>query len=75
MFPGSLLDDLSPYARVATGVAPFVAALIMRVAFGANRFTRWMITVATTWFAINVLLAPYSAHMRQDIMDLLSMLR
>ena len=69
------MDDLSPYARVATAAAPFAAALIMRLAFGANRLTRWMITVSTTWFAINVLLAPYSAHMRQDIMDLLSMLR
>ena len=75
MDPGSILDGLSPYARVATAVAPFVAALIMRIAFGRSRITRWMVTIATTWFAINVLLAPYSARMRQDILDFVAMLR
>ena len=75
MFSANLLDQLSPNARVATAAAPFAAALIMRIAFGRNRFTRWIVTIATTWFAINVLMAPYSARMRQDIMDLMSMFR
>jgi hypothetical protein len=75
VFSGTLLDDLSPHARVATAIAPFAAALIMRIAFGRNKITRWMLTLGTTWFAINVMLAPYSARMRQDIMDFIAMLR
>ena len=75
MYPGTILDELTPHARVATAVAPFIAAAIMRIAFGRNEVTRWMLTVTTTWFAINVLLAPYSAGMRQDILDLVAMLR
>ena len=75
MSPGTILDELTPHARVATAVAPFIAAVIMRIAFGRSEATRWMLTVTTTWFAINVLLAPYSAGMRQDILDLVSLLR
>lgn len=70
-----LLDEFTPHARVATAVAPFVAAMIMRIAFGRNSATRWMLTVATTWFAINVMMAPYSAGMRQDILDFVALLR
>ena len=66
----SLLEDLSPHARVATAVAPFVAAMILRMALGRNRLTRMLISLGTMWFAINVLMAPYSARMRQDIQDL-----
>jgi hypothetical protein len=75
VFSGTLLDDLTPHARVATAVAPFAAAAIMRIAFGRNKLTRWMLTATTTWFAINVMLAPYSARMRQEIMDLIALLR
>jgi hypothetical protein len=75
VFSANLLDQLTPNARVATAAAPFAAALIMRIAFGRNRFTRWIVTVATTWFAINVLMAPYSARMRQDILELMSLFR
>jgi hypothetical protein len=65
--PGTLLDDLSPHARVATAVVPFAIAMLFRLLFGASRTTSWLITLATVWFAVNVLMAPYSAHMRQEV--------
>ena len=34
-----------------------------------------LITAATVWFAMNVLVAPYSARLRQDIRDVGSLLR
>lgn len=67
MFPGNLFDDLSPHARVATAVLPFAVAMIMRLFFGRTRAVSWLITLSTVWFAANVLMAPYSAGMRQDI--------
>ena len=66
----SLLEDLSPHARVATAVAPFVGAMLLRLLLGKNRLTRALISLGTMWFAINVLAAPYSDRMRQDIVDL-----
>ncbi|HEY2012892.1 MAG TPA: hypothetical protein VGH38_05290 [Bryobacteraceae bacterium] len=66
----SLLEDLSPHARVATAIAPFFAAMVLRVVLGRNRLTRTLISLGTMWFAVNVLMAPYSARMRQDIENL-----
>jgi hypothetical protein len=67
MLPATILDDLSPYARVATAIAPFLAAIVLRLVFGKNRVTRILLSISTTWFAINILLAPYSASMRRDL--------
>jgi hypothetical protein len=75
MFAGTLLDFLSPQARVAIAASPFAAAIILRVAFGRNRITRWLITYTTVWFALNVLLAPFSTGMRQDLVNLRSIFR
>lgn len=71
----SLLEQLSPYARVATAVAPFVAALLLRIVLGKNRLTGLLISFGTMWFAINVLMAPYSPRMTQDLQDLQSIFR
>ena len=65
--PENLLDDLSPHARVATAVLPFVVAMVFRLLLGRTRVAGWLITLATVWFAVNVLMAPFSAPMRQDI--------
>jgi len=46
-----------------------------RIILGRGNLTRWLITLSTMWFAINVLMAPYSAGMRQDLVDLQQMLR
>ena len=74
MLPGDLFSELSPHARVATAVAPFVVALLLRIILGNCRTTRWMISLGTVWFAVNVLMAPYSAGMRQDIRNWRSLL-
>ena len=75
MLPGHLLDALSPHARVVTAVLPFVFATAVRLMFGKSRVTGWLITAATVWFGVNVLMAPYSARMRQDLRDVGSLLR
>ena len=71
----NLLDELSPHARVLTAIAPFVIAILLRFMLGRNQFTRLALSIATTWFAINVLLAPYSSGMRQDIVNLQTIFR
>jgi hypothetical protein len=72
---GIPFQGLTPDAQVATAVLPFVVAMMLRWIMGRTEFTRWAITVGTMWFAINVLLAPYSAGVRQDLMDLSTRLR
>lgn len=75
MEPERLFEELTPQLRVAVAVAPFVVALVMRVILGRSQLTRWLVTLSTMWFAINVLLAPYSTGMRQDLMRLPSAFR
>jgi len=70
-----IIRDLSPYARVATAVAPFLAAITLRLIFGKNRVTRVLLSTTTMWFLVNVLMAPYSEGMRQDIFRLRDKLR
>jgi hypothetical protein len=75
VYYGNPLESLTPDARVATAAVPFVIAMLLRWILGRTQFTRWAVTVSTMWFAINVLLAPYSAGVRQDLIDLGSRLR
>jgi hypothetical protein len=75
MLPVRLLDELSPYARVVTAIAPFLLAIVLRLTFGKNRVTRILLSISTTWFAINILLAPYSANMQRDLNHLRAMFR
>lgn len=65
---------LGPYVRAATAVAPIVVALLLRVCVGPGRFTAWLIWAATMWFMLNVLLAPYSPGMRDDLLAIKEML-
>ena len=37
---------------------PILLAVLIRVLLGRNRFTRLLMSAATTWLAMNVLLAP-----------------
>ena len=64
---GSILNHLSPYARVLTAVIPFLLAIAIRFIYGKNRATQVLLSISTMWFAVNVLLAPYSAGMQRDI--------
>jgi hypothetical protein len=73
--PASILEDLSPHARVATAVLPFVAVMLLRLVLGRNRLTPVLISISTTWFVVNVLMAPLSEGMRRDILDLSSWFR
>lgn len=65
-----LLDGLSPTARVATAVLPFAIAVMIRLSTGKSKTADWLITLATVWFATNVLMAPYSSDVRQGIRNL-----
>ena len=67
MSPGDLIDQISPHARVSTALIPFLVAISLRLVLGKNRFTRAVLSLATMWFAANVLMAPYSVEMRREI--------
>jgi hypothetical protein len=71
----SFLDYLTPEMRVQVAVAPVVIALLLRFLLGRTQFTRWSIAIGTMWFAVNVLLTPYSAGIRQDLMEVSSRFR
>ena len=62
-------DGLAPDQRVLVAVVPFVAAMLLRLILGRTQFTRWAVTFGTMWFAFNVLLAPYSTGIRQDLLE------
>jgi hypothetical protein len=70
VFPGGLLEQLSPHARVATAVAPFVGAVVFRLTTGRSKMASLLISIATTWFTVFVLLTPMSSTMQQDLMRL-----
>jgi hypothetical protein len=44
--------------------------MVLRFILGKNRVTHVLLSVSTTWFAINVLMTPFSEGMRRDILDL-----
>jgi hypothetical protein len=72
--PRTIFDGLSPLVRVGTAVAPFAVAIFTRLILGANRLTRWLVSVGVMWFAANFLMAPYSTGMRPDIQSLRTLL-
>jgi hypothetical protein len=72
VFPWALLERLSPHARVATAVAPFVGALVFRAITGRSRMASILISVATTWFAVMIFMTPMSEGMQQDLFRLRS---
>ena len=51
-------------------MTPFVLAMLVRLFVGRNRMTGILITASTVWFAANVLMAPFSVYMQQDLMNL-----
>jgi hypothetical protein len=69
------IGELSPHARVATAVLPFLVALALRIVLGRSMLTRVLVSIGTMWFVVNVLMAPYSVRMRQDIHELQTMFR
>ncbi|MGA1994169.1 MAG: hypothetical protein ABSH45_00195 [Bryobacteraceae bacterium] len=47
-----------------------MAALLLRLILGRNRLTGSLIAFTTSWFAMNVLLAPSAEPMRQQLYSL-----
>jgi hypothetical protein len=72
--PENLLDGISPQARVVVAVFPFVVAIMIRMLTGRSKTADWLITLGTVWFAVSVLMAPFSDPMRRNIRDLGSLL-
>jgi len=70
MLYGIVFGTIAPDQRVMTAVIPFAIAMLLRLILGRTQFTRWAVTLGTMWFAFNVLLAPYSTGIRQDLLDL-----
>jgi hypothetical protein len=66
---------LSPDLRVIVAVAPFAAAMTARLIIGRTPMVRWLVTLSTIWFAINILMAPYSTGMRQELLSLPAVFR
>jgi len=62
VFPLRLLDELSPHARVAPPWRHFLVALALRILLGKTRITSLLVSASTVWFAVNVLMAPYSGQ-------------
>ncbi|MBZ5621072.1 MAG: hypothetical protein LAQ69_20455 [Acidobacteriia bacterium] len=58
-----------------TAVLPFVLAIVLRVVLGRNRMTRTLLSASTIWFLVNVLLAPYSARMQQELQNMEHLIR
>jgi hypothetical protein len=56
--------------QVAVAVAPFAMALLLRVLLGRTEFTRWIVMLCAMWFAIDVLVTPYSSGIRQELLAL-----
>jgi hypothetical protein len=75
MWYGLPLDALTPEARVEVAVVPVVIAMLLRLMLGRTQLTRWAVAVGTMWFAINVLLAPYSEGIREGLMEASSRFR
>ena len=67
---GNLFGQISPQARLATALVPFLVAMGARIVWGKGRLMSWLITLSTLWFAMNVLIAPFSQGMQQDLLNL-----
>ena len=68
MSPAKFFAELGPYARVGTAVGPFVLAISLRLLFGRTRWTNHLLSIATIWFTVNVLIAPYSLQMQRELL-------
>jgi hypothetical protein len=64
---GVFFGEMTPLSEVAAAVAPFILAMMLRWMFGRRRWTEILITVATSWFFVNVLIAPYAIEMQRDL--------
>jgi len=61
--PFELFERLSPNARVAAALIPFLLALVMRLLWGKNRLTETVLWLATLWFTLSMIMAPFSLEL------------
>ena len=52
-----------------------VVAMALRLLLGKSRFTAWFVSLSTMWFAINVLMTPYSPERQREIESLWALFR
>jgi hypothetical protein len=60
---GRFFEELPAHARVAVAILPFLAALVVRLLFGKNRVTQTVLWLATMWFTLTVMMAPFSVEL------------
>ena len=63
-----LIDAMSPHARAATALIPFLAAFDLSIMIGKNRVTRVMLS-GNKGLCDYALSAPDSVEMRREIRD------
>ncbi|HEV3334260.1 MAG TPA: hypothetical protein VG096_24910 [Bryobacteraceae bacterium] len=56
-------EELPPNARVAVALVPFLLALVARLLFGKNHITQSVLWLATMWFTLSVMMAPFSLEL------------
>ena len=64
---GPAIAHIGPISRVTIAIAPFLAAVLLRVFVGRSRLMGSLITLATGWFALNVLLSPSFEKTRETL--------
>jgi hypothetical protein len=68
---GGLYAELLPAAHVGVAAAPFAAAMLFRLVVGRGRTAGALLSLTTMWFLVNVLIAPYSIEMAQELHHIL----
>jgi hypothetical protein len=48
--------------------------MVARIVWGKSQIMSWLISLSTVWFVVNVLMAPYSAGLRQELQNLIARL-
>jgi hypothetical protein len=71
LLAGSYFYDISPLGRVCMAAVPVAVALLLRLMYGRSRTTEILLTVGTSWFLVNVFIAPHSVEIEQELYHLL----
>jgi hypothetical protein len=70
--PGiGMFDDLSPVGRVLMAAVPFMVSMLLRLMYGRTKTIEVLITIATSWFLVNVFIAPHSVDIERELFHLL----
>ena len=50
---------------------PFMVSMLLRAMYGRNKTTEILVTIATSWFLVNVFIAPHSVDIERELFHLL----